>query len=264
MANMDYSSIVLRFIRSDEEKASTAADDHLLKIKRNYDNFIWSYCETDRTKAQYMELEDGAAVLGSLERMFHLLSWDKDPYENIQVVAPGFPMVMLEVADMSEWWPTLRPFLAGIFENWPLNTTQEKVRLADDDLANPAIDEREESVSDSESEAEEGECDNYNCGCIEDDDDTEDADYEDDDDKTDPDMPGLISQEDARIADLLLRILREPAPSSTKRRVTPEPVDANTILNTTQWYTDAENREPIEIRRVVNTPEGPRTHVRYV
>ncbi len=238
---MDYSDVVIRFIR---EGVTCPAKDHLLRIKRNKECFMWWWSEENRQKTQFIEFKNGAAVLKALERMFHLLSWDVDPYENIQVVVPAYPMILLKVAELKETWPTLQPFLEDIFENWPVNTTSKLVRENDDDMANPAFD--LEDADEDEEDAEED----------------EDAEEEDaDDDRTDPDMPALVSSEDetAQIVGKILRLVQG--------RLEPQRVSNATTTNATNWIEEGEvrqKREPIEIRRVVNTPNGPRTHIRFV
>lgn len=235
---MGYSNILFRFIHPDSAKAK---EDHLLSIKRESDRYLWSYCETNRAKKQEMTMWDAEGVLRNLQRMLHLLSWDEEPYQFIQVVAPGYPMVLLKAADIKDSWPTLREFLEGVFENWPVN------RVEDDDDS--------EAVEDTEPMCSNG------CMC---EDEAED-DEESEDDTTDSEMPDLVSQEDVRVADILLRLLREPAPvtpPAVRRRLEPEMVSEASAES--GWIDEAEKREPIEIRRVVNTPNGPRTHIRFV
>lgn len=255
----DYSPVLIRFICPDCGEIEKKDTDHLLYIKRNQDNFTWSYSDTDRTKAQYMEFADGTAVLNALERTFHLLSWDTDPYEGIQIDAPGYPMVFLKMSDMKDWWPTVRPFLEGVFDNWPLNTTRANVLSSDDDLANPAIDARDEE--------------GCACGCLEDEDDESEneegqvTESDSDTDRTDPDMPALMRLEEIlRQASHRDTNTRAPYPTEdllyAKRRI-----NAETNTNSTNWIEEGEERqrkEPIEIRRTVNTPNGPRTHIRFV
>lgn len=241
---MEYSNLTFRFILpecADETK------DHLLSVKRKTDHYVWSFCEEKRNKRQEMYLQDAAAVLGNLQRMFHMLSWDEDPYELIQVIAPGYPMIMLKVADIKDSWPTLREFLEGVFENWPVNREVQ----AKEQAAPPCG------------------FDGCPCECLEQEETEEEYEESDseDDDKTDPNMPALISQEDNRIADILLQMLREPAPTSppaARRRLEPEFVSESDLDSEEGWLDEAERREPIEIRRVVNTPNGPRTHIRFV
>ena len=165
--------------------------------------------------------------------MFHLLSWDEDPYENVQVIAPAYPMVMLKMETIKDSWTTLREFLEGVFDNWP--TVPELPE------ALPSIQEDAEEEDIEETEAE------------------EEAEYESEDDKTDPNMPALISSEedDVRVDHEILRLLR---------RLEPRPT-LNAVANSTNWVEEGElrqSREPIEIRRVVNTPNGPRTYIRFV
>jgi hypothetical protein len=265
MAQMDYSPVVLRFIRSESALNTSGKEDHLLRIKRNAGDYFWAYSEANRKDVQYMEFQDGAAILGALERMFHILSWDEDPYESIQVTAPGYPMVLLKAKDIGRSWATLRPFLEGVFENWPLNTSWNIVKREDDDLANPEIDARDSGSEDSESEAEEGEvCDKSNCGCI----DVLEDDEDEDDNKTDPDMPPLESQTETPLQELL-RLMRQLDQNVTNAREG-RWLNANTPENfphNTNWLEAAEERqqrEPITVRRIVNTPNGPRTHIRFI
>lgn len=247
---MEYSNILFRFIQPNSENPKK---DHILSIKREEDGYLWSYCEEKRKRRQQMSLRDANAVLGNLQRMFHLLSWDTDPYDLIQVIAPGYPMVMLALADLKDSWPSLREFLEGVFENWPVNNFEEE----------------EEAEEAEDSEVAQPFC-GYGCECdcaAEDADNADDADLEtDEDDRTDPDMPALVSQEDAHIADILLQILREPAPTTppvVRKRLEPEFVSQDESPGQ-GWVEEAERREPIEIRRVVNTPNGPRTYIRFV
>ncbi len=251
---MEYSSIVFRFIQPDN---TNPKKDHLLSIKREGDGYLWSYCEKNRKKRQEMSLRSASSVLGNLQRMFHLLSWDEDPYDLVQVIAPGYPMVMLKADTMRDSWPTLREFLEGIFENWPVNRFED----ADTDT---------ESESDAQGAPARAACgyDGCPCECLEDEseDESDGCDITDDD-KTDPEMPNLISEEDAHIADILLRMLREPAPTTppaVRKRLEPQFTSEAEVDREEGWVEEAERREPIEIRRVVNTPNGPRTYIRFV
>lgn len=272
MASMDYSFIQFRFINDDAPEK----EDDVLEIKRNKDEFIWVYREHKQKTVQYIEYADGAATLRALERMLHLLSWDTDPYEAIQVIAPGFPMVLLAVKDIAQSWSTLRPFLEDIFENWPLNVTNVDLEDLDDDQANPALDA--------------GCCDEEGCGCEEEDEESEDEDededdeeYEaeegeivEDDDKTDPDMPPLVAPDDELSDEALLRLKRRLWVERIKREWggegslwsnplprSPEGED----VRQPSWLEAAEERQrtdPITVRRVTMTPNGPRTHLRFV
>ncbi len=285
MTTMDYSYIQFRFIKSD---ASSKKDDDTLDIKRNKNMFLWVYQEHRQKTVQWIHYEDGAAVMRALERMFHLLSWDEDPYANIQVTAPGFPMVMLSAEHIGQSWDVLKPFLEGVFENWPLNMLAEEVPDADDDKANPALDvfdndececddcecEEESSSSDSEEESEDEEEE------TDDEEETEEGeiaeDQEDDDDKTDPDMPPLVAPEDELSSDDILRLMRHRWASQHSRYWGGEDdLWANPLRQDVRqpaarespWLQAAEERqrkEPIEVRRVTMTPAGPRTHLRFV
>lgn len=186
-----------------------------------------------------MEFECGSEVLRALQRMFHLLSWDEDPYENVQVIAPGYPMVMLKMETIKDSWATLYEFLEGVFDNWP--TVPEIPSPIEEDAEEA---EAEETETDEEANEVDEETD-------------EEAEYESEDDKTDPDMPALISSEDERVNNEILRLLR---------RLDPQPA-SNAAPSNANWIEEGElrqNREPIEIRRVVNTPTGPRTYIRFV
>lgn len=268
MTTMDYSYIQFRFIKSE---GSSKRDDDTLDIKRNKNMFLWVYQEHKHTTTQWIHYEDGAATMRALERMFHLLSWDEDPYENIQVIAPGFPMVMLSAKHIGQSWQVLKPFLEGIFENWPLNMLVEDVEAADDDQANPALDalgceEGCECEEDSESEDDEGEE-------TEDEEEEEGEIAEDDDasEKTDPDMPPLVAPEDELSSDDILRLMRHRWTSQRSRYWGGEDdLWANPLrqdVRQSPWLQAAEERqrtEPIEVRRVTMTPTGPRTHLRFV
>jgi hypothetical protein len=243
---MEYSNILFRFIHHD---SADAKEDHLLSIKQEDDGYLWSYREVNRSRRQEMSLRDAGVVLGNLQRMFHMMSWDEDPYDLIQVIIPGYPMVMLKAADMKESWPTLREFLEGVFENWPVNRFEEQEEVWDIQNARPSCG-----------------FDGCPCECDEDDADNEVEGVESDD-KTDPDMPALVSQEDDHIADILLRMLREPAPTTppvVRKRLEPHFTSEAEVDREEGWVEEAERREPIEIRRVVNTPNGPRTYIRFV
>jgi hypothetical protein len=270
MASMDYSFIQFRFINED----STDRDDDVLEIKRNSEEFIWIYREHKQKTAQYTEYKDGAATLQALEGFLHLLSWDTDPYEAIQVIAPGFPMVMLGVKEIAQSWAVLRPFLERIFENWPLNILPEDLEDLDDDQANPALDA--------------GCCDEEGCGCEEEEDEDEgEDDYGDedgegyakveegeiveDDDKTDPDMPPLVAPDDDLSDEALLRLKRRLWVERVKREWGGEgSLWTNPLPRSpdeSSWLDAAEERqrtEPITVRRVTMTPNGPRTHLRFV
>jgi hypothetical protein len=287
MTTMDYSYIQFRFIKSD---ASSKKDDDTLDIKRNKNMFLWVYREHKHKTAQWIHYEDSAATMRALERMFHLLSWDEDPYENIQVIAPGFPMVMLSAKHIGQSWEVLKPFLEGIFENWPLNMLLEDVPSADDDKANPVLDESDEDCEcddcecEEESEEDEEESENEEEESKDEEEEEEGEIAEDDaSEKTDPDMPPLVAPEDELSAEDILRLMRRRWAESDRTRYWGGEGDSDSTwanplrqdvrqatshpLRESPWLQAAEERqrtEPIEVRRVTMTPNGPRTHLRFV
>jgi hypothetical protein len=281
MAIMDYSFIQFRFINEDAPEK----EDDVLEIKRNSEEFIWVYREHKQKTAQYTEYKDGAATLQALEGFLHLLSWDTDPYEAIQVIAPGFPMVMLGLKDIAQSWAVLRPFLERIFENWPLNILPEDLEDLDDDQANPALeadccDVKPRDVLSTNDEDEEDEEDDENDDYGDEDGEgyakVEEGEIVEDDDKTDPDMPPLVAPDDDLSDEALLRLKRrlwvervkrewggEGSPWTNPLPRSPEGED----MRQPSWLEAAEERqrtEPITVRRVTMTPNGPRTHLRFV
>jgi hypothetical protein len=246
---MDYSPIEIRFLNV--AGVEGAEKDDVIRIKRNKEEYLWNYKQNgNKSKRESVFLADGAAVLKNLKTTLNLLAWDDDPFQSMQIAAPGYPSTLIKMKNVLNAWSDIAEFLTMVFENWPLNTNPDHIRQFDDDLANPALDEEDEE-------------------------DEEDEDEEDD--RTDPDMPALAAE------GYDIRATPDPHHRSTSWNdsLTNNPLyNANTTQNNIECECDGpcggwggcwveageerQRREPITIRRIVNTPNGPRTHIRFV
>lgn len=126
-----YHDIQLRFIRrgvGGVAETDPRKDDTLLVTKLGENNLRVVY--TERT-------EDGVlrdSVLMGYQRFFHymwrlfwLLSVDSDPFQNVQLMIPGYPTVLIPVSTMNQHVSAILDILMTTCWQWPTVRRREEI-----------------------------------------------------------------------------------------------------------------------------------------
>jgi len=81
--------------------------------------FVWTFKDSNLTRAQTATLSSGYAVANRLQTMLELFTADSSPAVEVQIDAPGFPSVLLKAADVRNHIQTIRDTLNHVIEAWP-------------------------------------------------------------------------------------------------------------------------------------------------
>jgi hypothetical protein len=155
---MKYSFIQLRFLTKVD---SASEDDHIIRLKRNGDSYIWIYSDKCKS-AEAVWLDDREDVFHNLKSILKLLVWDHQPYYAIQVFAPGFPTVLIHHSKALDSFKSIKSVLNRVFDNWPENKPlSELTNFAPDEVYPEVTDEemKDDDEDDDEDEDEDEECD---------------------------------------------------------------------------------------------------------
>ena len=90
---MSYTSIVLRFIRNQNDAGHT---DDVLTITPSYSDRMYDLTFEDRVNGivnKFSSIE--SEILDYVDNLFVLLGADDDPYNAVQVDSPSFPSVII-------------------------------------------------------------------------------------------------------------------------------------------------------------------------
>jgi hypothetical protein len=159
---MKFAFLQLRFISArNNEKA-----DSLINIKKNgEDRFVWIFRAPESKNGKRITdamLVSRNEVLANLKSFVQLHEFDSDPFESMQILAPGFPSVLVLMNKVPLAFGTISNFLNIIFDNWPQVTTFEHaLKYIDNDYAGELLhstdEEDDETATDEYTEAEEEE-----------------------------------------------------------------------------------------------------------
>ena len=92
-----HSSITFQMIRDTNDKNK----DDMITIKQTDQDDIISLCYKDRLSSSQHEVYMNKKQVGEYcVSLFHILSYDTDPFKFVQVNFPAFPCVLLEPKDL--------------------------------------------------------------------------------------------------------------------------------------------------------------------
>lgn len=90
-------SIMIQLIRDSNDSAR----DDMITIRQTEDDNLVSLCYKDRmSSSQHEVLLEKDSVSEYCISLFHVLSYDNDPFKHVQVNFPAFPSVLLDVNDL--------------------------------------------------------------------------------------------------------------------------------------------------------------------
>ena len=93
-----HSSFTIQLIRDSNNKA---CDDYITIRQSEDDDDTVSLCYKDRTSnTQHEVYVTKAQASEYCISLFHILSYDGEPFENVQVNFPAFPSIILSVRDL--------------------------------------------------------------------------------------------------------------------------------------------------------------------
>ena len=144
-----YSSVQLRFFTNDDNKAE---QDHIIDIKKNGSEYMWSFRDERRERTAVQFFENKWDVYSALQRTFEMLKWDADPYTNVQIFVPGYPTVLLNMSDVQKAFVALWNLINNVFENWPLNMSIADFKAIDMDDVDSDDDDMDEDADEDEDE----------------------------------------------------------------------------------------------------------------
>jgi len=90
---MTYAQIEIRFI-------SNESRDHLIKIRRIEEKYIWDYHDENIVNHHVMYYNNPKEIVDTLHNLLHSLKWDYEPYKYVQVNAPAFPPILLNTLNI--------------------------------------------------------------------------------------------------------------------------------------------------------------------
>jgi len=158
-SKMNFSFLQLRFISASNNQAA----DSLVHIKKNGDDrYVWIFRAPEGSGGNRITdvmVISRAEVLANLKTFVILHEFDSDPFESMQILAPGFPSVLIRMNKVALAFTAITNFMNIVFENWPQTTSYaDAVKYVDNDNAGDLLCSRPLAVEDEdEDEDEEGE-----------------------------------------------------------------------------------------------------------
>jgi hypothetical protein len=125
--------IEFRFIKAEP---TTPDQDEVIRItpfmvgdKRQ---FLWRYlADNKRTSTQVCIIEDEFFLYEKLRHMVQLLSWDSDPYQQVQLLLPSSPSVLFRSSDFPDAIDMVIDAIRVAVRHWPVRMdTAEAAMMA--------------------------------------------------------------------------------------------------------------------------------------
>jgi hypothetical protein len=92
-----HTSFTIQLIRDSND---STRDDTITIRKTEYDNLV-SLCYKDRfSNSQHEVFVEKSSASEYCISLFHVLSYDNDPFKHVQVNFPAFPSVLLDASDL--------------------------------------------------------------------------------------------------------------------------------------------------------------------
>ena len=94
--------------------------------------FMWRYlAENKRTSTQVCIIEDVFFLYEKLRHMVQLLSWDSDPYQQVQLLLPSSPSVLFRSSDFPDAIDIVIDAIRVAVRHWPVRMdTAEAAKMA--------------------------------------------------------------------------------------------------------------------------------------
>jgi hypothetical protein len=154
-SKMNFSFLQLRFISASNNQAA----DSLVHIKKNGDDrYVWIFRAPEGSGGNRITdvmVISRAEVLANLKTFVILHEFDSDPFESMQILAPGFPSVLIRMNKVALAFTAITNFMNIVFENWPQTTSYaDAVKYVDNDNAGDLLCSRPLAVEDEDDEDE--------------------------------------------------------------------------------------------------------------
>jgi len=125
--------IEFRFIKPEPTNPD---EDEIIRITPfmvgNKRQFMWRYlADNKRTSTQVCIIEDEFFLNEKLRHMADLMSWDSDPYEQVQLLLPTSPSVLFRSSDFPDVIEKVIDAIKVALRHWPVKMdTVEAARMA--------------------------------------------------------------------------------------------------------------------------------------
>jgi hypothetical protein len=112
-------NIELRFLRSNESRASEDDIMKIVKLGENSVRIIYTEKSADGTSMIDVFTMTYSQLMAYLCRVFLLLGLDSDPFTSVNISIPGYPIVLIGVPRLQQNIPHILDILMSTCQSWP-------------------------------------------------------------------------------------------------------------------------------------------------